>query len=115
MQRIRKRVSRTAASSFRDADVVALGRQQAADDIGVAREEAHEHARPTIEKRRDQVREQRNGGARMAGDDEPTHLRGADLLSGLRQPVDTRQRLVGLGVEQHALGRRLQSTVAAIE
>ena len=35
--------------------------------------------------------------------------------AALRQPVDAGERLVGLGVEQQALRRRLQAAVAAVE
>ena len=51
----------------------------------------------------------------MARDHEPPRLALADLRRRGLQPVDLAQHATCFGVEQHALGRRLQPAVGALE
>jgi hypothetical protein len=51
----------------------------------------------------------------MAGDGEPPRLASADLHGGGLQAVELAQHAHRLGIEQHALGRRLQPSARALE
>ena len=51
----------------------------------------------------------------MAGDGEPAGLALADLRGRGLQAVELAQHARGLGIEQQALGRRLQSAAGALE
>src|SRR5262249_41964578 len=51
----------------------------------------------------------------MTGDDQPSGLGRSDLACGLWEATPPRQYLVGLRIEQHALSRRLQPPIGAVE
>src|ERR1700735_2752022 len=66
-------------------------------------------------KRRDQVRQQRDSGARMRCDHEPAKLAFSNVLSGLLEVRDVTQGLRDMFVEEHTLVRRFQASAVAVE
>ena len=98
-----------------DADVEALGRQELAHHVGMARDQPHRHAGTLAEELRHEVGQEGNGGRGMAGDRQPTRLALANLRRRGLQPVDLAQHATCFRIEQHALGRRLQPAVGALE
>jgi hypothetical protein len=98
-----------------EAEIERLGRDEVLDRLRAARHEPDRDARPLAHERRGDFRQERDGGAGLARDHQPSRLRLPDIEDRLRQAVDAGKALRHLAVKQQRLGGRLEPPRLAVE